>query len=586
MESASINNRILIHDQISGKWLRFSKPDQIITTKTISEIQEKLSQIEHFTQIEGYHAAGFISYEAARAFDHSFKTHTSNLFPLLWFGLYKKPETVMSLDKLQPDNQKYLIDWQASLDRSEYDRALTQIHRYIEIGDTYQVNFTYRLFSDFNADPYSLFFQMIQAQKPRYGAYIDTNEFAVCCASPELFFQLNNNQIISRPMKGTAPRGRTLEEDEQIAQKLKGSAKNRAENLMVVDMIRNDLGKIADIGSVTVNELFTLERYPTLWQLVSSVHAHANADFKGIINALFPCASITGPPKPRTMEIIHELESTPRNIYTGTIGFLAPGRKAQFNVAIRTVLVDKIEKRAEFGIGGGIVWDSTANDEYEECLTKALMISEVRPSFSLLETILWEPKEGYFLLNEHLQRLENSANYFDIKLNLEEINSKLFEFDKLNHEESTVIRLLIDQAGQITIEQIEFPSNHKKRYSILKFARRPIDKMDTWLYHKTDYRKVYQNALSSVTGCDDVVLWNEDGEITETTRANIVILKDEKYFTPPVTSGLLAGTFRSWLIEKDNIMEETISKKMLENAEEIYIINSVRKWQKCTLSKD
>jgi para-aminobenzoate synthetase/4-amino-4-deoxychorismate lyase len=586
MESGSINNRILIYDQISGKWLRFSDPDQIITTKTLSEIQEKLTQIEYLTQDEGYHAAGFISYEAARAFDHSFKTHTSNSFPLLWFGLYKKPETIMSPDKLQPENQKYLINWQASLDRSEYNRSLTQIHRYIEMGDTYQVNFTYRLFSDFSSDPYSLFFQMIQAQKPCYGAYIETDEFAVCCASPELFFQLNNNHIISRPMKGTAPRGRTFEEDEQIAQKLKGSVKNKAENLMVVDMVRNDLGKIAAIGSVKVNELFTLERYPTLWQMVSSVHAQTDADFKGIINALFPCASITGPPKSRTMEIIHELESTPRNIYTGTIGFLAPGRKAQFNVAIRTVLVDKIENSAEFGIGGGIVWDSTAKDEYEECLTKALMISEVRPSFSLLETILWEPKEGYFLLNEHLKRLENSASYFDIKLNLEEINSKLYKFDKLNYEESTVIRLLINQAGQIIIEQIEFPSNHKKRYTTLKFSRRPIDKSNIWLYHKTDYRKVYQHALSSVTGCDDVVLWNEDGEITETIRANIVIRKGEKYFTPPVTSGLLAGTFRSWLIEKGDIMEKTISKKVLENAKEIYIINSVRKWQKCTLTKD
>ena len=580
------NNRILIRDHSSGKWLSFSDPDQIITTRTLGELQEKLSQIEHLTQNEGYHAAGFISYEAARAFDHSLKTHTSDSFPLLWFGVYQNPETIVSLDKLQLDNQKHLIKWHPSVDRSEYDHALTQIHRYIEIGDTYQVNFTFRLFSDFIPDPYSLFFQMIQTQRPQYGAYIETAEFVVCCASPELFFQLDNNQIVSRPMKGTAPRGRTLEEDEQIAQKLKESAKNRAENLMVVDMVRNDLGKIATIGSVVVNELFSLERYPTLWQMVSSVQARTDADFKDIIKALFPCASITGPPKPRTMEIIHELESTSRNIYTGTIGFLAPGRKAQFNVAIRTVLVDKNKNRAEFGVGGGIVWDSLAQDEYEECLTKALLISKVRPSFSLLETILWEPKSGYFLLDKHLQRLENSANYFDIKLNLGEINIRLLELDKTQNEESTVIRLLIDQEGQITIEQINFPTNHKKRYLTLKFASFPVDSKDKWLYHKTDHRDIYQRASSSMTGCDDVIMWNADGEITETTRANIVVHIGGKYFTPPVTSGLLAGTYRSWLIENSKIIEKPISKKMLEGAKEIYTINSVRKWQKCTLLKE
>jgi para-aminobenzoate synthetase/4-amino-4-deoxychorismate lyase len=454
------------------------------------------------------------------------------------------------------------------------------------MGDTYQVNFTFRLFSDFNADPYSLFYQMIQAQKPEYGAYIETPEFAVCCASPELFFQLDNNQIISRPMKGTAPRGRTLEEDEQIAQKLKGSAKNMAENLMVVDMVRNDLGKIATIGSVMVKELFSLERYPTIWQMVSSVQALTDANFTDIINALFPCASITGPPKPRTMEIIRELEPTSRNIYTGTIGFIAPGRKAQFNVAIRTVLVDKNKNRAEFGVGSGIVWDSTAKDEYEECLTKALMISKVRPSFSLLETILWESKTGYFLIDRHLQRLEDSANYFDIKLNFEKINTRLHELNESQSEESAVIRLLIDQAGQITTEQIKFPSNHNKRSLILKFANYPVDRADIWLYHKTDHREVYQQASSSITGCDDVILWNTEGEITETTRANIVVRIDGKYYTPPVISGLLAGTYRSWLIENGKIIENPISKKMLEEAEEIFTINSVRKWQKCTLSKD
>jgi para-aminobenzoate synthetase / 4-amino-4-deoxychorismate lyase len=326
-----------------------------------------------------------------------------------------------------------------------------RIKDYLVRGHTYQVNHTFPLRASFTGDPWAFFLDLAAAQQGQYAAFIDTGPLAICSASPELFFRLDGDRLTARPMKGTAPRGRTLAEDESRIAELRRSEKNRAENLMIVDMIRNDLGRVAEIGSVAVPRLFEVERYPTLLQMTSTVTARTQASVAEILAHIFPCASITGAPKVRTMEIIRELEPQPRGIYTGAIGFIAPGRRAQFNVAIRTVLIDRERQQASYGVGSGLVWDSDAATEYAECVLKARVLTERRPSFQLLEALLWEPDSGYFLLAAHLERLANTAVYFQVPLDRPAIEAYLTEQARTLTEPGK-IRLRVALDGRFTVE--------------------------------------------------------------------------------------------------------------------------------------
>jgi para-aminobenzoate synthetase/4-amino-4-deoxychorismate lyase len=391
-------------------------------------------------------------------------------------------------------------------------------------------------------------------------------------------------------MKGTAARGGSTEGDRQQAMGLRQSIKDRAENVMVVDMIRNDIGRIAHIGSVQVPSLFETERYPTVWQMTSTVTAETSASWVDILRALFPCASITGAPKPRTMDIITKLEPSPRNLYTGTIGYLAPHRQAQFNVAIRTVLIDSRTHTAEYGVGSGIVWDSDSQKEYDECRVKMLILgdppsaqtSQRQPDFSLLETIRWTPHEGYFLMPYHLQRLQNSADYFSIPVQIDAIQHDLANLSQQLSHVLHKVRLLVDRDGHWRLESTPWirPTHSPVR---LRLATQAIDSSDPFLYHKTTNRQVYDDARSGCSDCDDVLLWNESGHVTESCIANLVVQIDRKQYTPPICCGLLAGTFRAWLLEQHTIEERVIPRDDLCRADRFYLINSVRGWQEATL---
>lgn len=570
-------NQIVIYDAQQKQWLRFTQPAYLVETHELAEVLTKLQLVNELVQHHKMYGVGFLSYEAAAAFDDVLVTHPSYDFPLLWFGLYQKPEVITL--PTSSTLQDYNLQWSPTITQEDYNQAIAQIKHYISCGDTYQVNYTMRLEADFIGDSWDYFLHLTQAQQANYCAYVDLADFTICSASPELFFSWDGQQIVTRPMKGTSARGYTSESDRAIAQWLHNSAKNRAENVMIVDMIRNDLAKIAELHSVNVSRLFDVEQYPTLWQMTSTVTAKTKASLTEIIAALFPCASITGAPKPRTMEIIRALETTPRKIYTGTIGFISPAQQAQFNVAIRTVLINKQANRAEYGVGGGIVWDSASISEYEECQIKARFLLNKVPDFSLLETILWNPDEGYFLLNYHLKRLKDSAVYFNFSVDISAIEKKLQEF-AFNLENSFYkIRLTINKTGKIKLEKEAFCEKKSKNFITLNIAQKPINLNNPFLYHKTTNRKIYQQIAQENPQADDVILWNERQEVTETCVANIVVKLKGKLLTPVVTSGLLAGTFRAALLENKQVEEAVIKLEDLVNCEAIYTINSIRKWQ-------
>ncbi|MEA3428974.1 MAG: chorismate-binding protein, partial [Thermodesulfobacteriota bacterium] len=319
--------------------------------------------------------------------------------------------------------------------------------------------------------------------------------------------------------------------------------------------------------------------YPTLWQMTSTVTAKTKAGLSEILTALFPPASITGAPKTRTMQIIAELETTPRQIYTGSIGFISPDRKMQFNVAIRTVLIDKIKGQAEYGVGGGIVWDSTETIEFEECQTKAKILTERLPDFSLLETILWTPENGYYLLQQHLARLKDSAVYFSFSADIDAIRDKLFSLTSAFPFTAHKVRLLVTKDGGVTCKPEVLQHSTAAYIQRVCLAKSPIDSSNLFLYHKTTNRCVYDQALAACPGYDDVILWNEKGEVTESCIANIVVELDGELYTPPVQCGLLAGTFRDWLIKQNKVREKVIKLKDFARSPHIYLINSVRKDQ-------
>jgi len=578
-------NSIVIHDAQQQRWLQFQHPLAVFTASTLSEVMPLLETVQQRVEQQGCYAAGFFSYEAAPAFDCSLNVQPHGRFPLAWFGLYSHPQT-MTLPAA-PAPESLLLNWTPSISQQRYHEAIQTIKGLIAQGQTYQVNYSFRLRAAFNYDAWAYFLQLIQAQEGCYGAYINLEDWAICCASPELFFdwgdtrfaQASQRTITCRPMKGTAPRGLTVESDRHHATALRQSAKNQAENLMIVDMVRNDLGRIAEIGSVRVNQLFDVEQYPTLWQMTSPVQCTTDANLVEIFRALFPCASITGAPKPSTMQIITDLEDSPRQIYTGTIGFITPERTAQFNVAIRTVLVDKIAQTAEYGVGGGIVWDSVADAEYEECCTKAKILTQRRSPFSLLESMLWNPDHGYFLLDLHLQRLQDSAAYFAYLLPLDQIKTRLEAIAYRLPPQPHKVRLQVSRHGNIVVEANQIANPSRSLPLQIGIAQTPIDSSNVFLYHKTTYRPMYDQARQQYPDLDEVLLWNERGELTEFCAANLVVEQNGQWYTPPVECGLLGGTFRQWLLQQGTVQERVLLQSDLEHCSRIFLVNSVRQMQ-------
>jgi para-aminobenzoate synthetase / 4-amino-4-deoxychorismate lyase len=567
--------RVVVYDAASNRWADFRRPVEILCTTRLEDVLPMLGYIDAQVAGGNIHAAGFLAYEASPAFDAALSAFPAGNFPLLWFGLFRDLEFIRSPETTVPDDPP--LSWSPTISKAGYQAAIHRIREHIREGETYQTNYSFRLTTAAPVDAWGYFARMIRDQGAGFGAFVDTGRWVICSASPELFFLLDGNRLVSKPMKGTTPRACLPDDDRRQAQVLRESPKNRAENLMIVDMVRNDMGRIAKSGTVEPVGLFEVERYPTLWQMTSTVACRTDSPFPEIVGSLFPAASITGAPKVRTMEIIHDLESTPRRIYTGTIGFLSPGRRAQFNVAIRTLLIDAELQTGEYGIGSGIVWDSEGQSEFAECLLKAAIVTRQRPDFSLLETMLWTPRGGYFLLDRHLERVMESAAYFGRACDRERVVSHLESIARRFPPHSQRIRLLLPGSAEPHTENTTLTEEAPHRIGL---AGEPIDSNDVFLYHKTTHRAVYDRALNETPGYDDVLLWNERGEITESTRANVVVEMDGELFTPPVRSGLLPGVYRAHLLAQGTIRESVVRKKDLARCSRIFLINSVRRmWE-------
>ncbi len=553
-----------------GSWWRLERPVGGVCARQPGDVLPALEAVER-AAAQGLHAAGFICYEAAPAMDAALRTAPPGDWPLAWFAFF---EQALPWEPPPPaGGTPPAAVWTPDTDAAAYARALARIRGYLQGGATYQVNYTFRLRKAWE-DPDALFARLFAAQEARYAALLDAGRWAVCSASPELFFALDGERLVSRPMKGTAPRGRWSAEDDARGRDLQASLKNRAENVMIVDMIRNDMGRVARAGSVRAEPLFTLERYPTVWQLTSTVEARTGAGLADLMRALFPCASITGAPKVETMRIIRELERSPRGVYTGAVGYWGPGRRGLFNVPIRTVALDRAAGTAEYGVGGGVVWDSVDQAEYEECRTKAAVLGYRRPAFELLETLAWEPGQGYLFEEEHAARMQASAAYFGFAWRREDWRAVLEGAAARFGAVPMRMRVTGARDGRLAAEAA--PLETRPVPWRVALAAAPVDAGDRFLYHKTTHRDVYERARAARPDADDVLLWNAQGELTESCIANVLVERGGGWVTPPLACGLLPGIGRARLLREGRVREAVVGIDALRPGTHLELVNSVR----------
>lgn len=574
----------------------FTDPVRIVVASDYPDVLPALQSVEEGVS-DGLYAAGFISYEAGYAFESQLPKDVLPKVPLVWMGLYKRPARfdqsarTVAWNGSRPGRRNTTMSerseappvvLQPQVTQEHHAATVERIQRYITDGDTYQVNYTFPISVNHPGSPAEWYDALRRSQRVPYAAFINTGSHYVLSVSPELFFSRSGSRLILKPMKGTAPRGRTEEEDKQQRKWLEQSEKNRAENLMIVDLLRNDAGRIALPGSVRVRKYFEIERFETLFQATSTIEARLRrgVGVPQLFQALFPSGSVTGAPKIRTMQIIRELEAGPRGVYTGSIGFIAPDHSAVFNVAIRTAVIDKANRQAVVGVGSGVVHDSELFGEYDECLLKARFLTERQGSFQLIETILWKPGRGWSLLSLHLYRLRSSARYFGFEYNAALVRKKLtaFALGLARKQRPARVRLLLNRDGTLTLEGRalkELPTE-----PLIRLARTRTDSRDRFLFHKTTRRELYESeyADSLEKGYSDTIFQNEKDEITEGTRTNIVIRSGQKWYTPPLDSGLLPGTYRAHLLasRRVRVVEKVLYPDDLAAADEVFLCNALR----------
>lgn len=551
----------------------YRRPARVVSADNPETLARALAEIDQHVEAGG-EAAGYLSYEAGYALEpklHPLLRDRSH--PLCWFGLYDTP---FALDKLSfsPGDSEELVRRSApTITRGQYDEALGAIHNWISAGDVYQINFTYRESFESNTDPWRLFTSLCHRHPVPYAAFVNAGGEQIVSLSPELFFNIRGRDIVAKPMKGTADRGLTLEDDVRRAEALRLSEKNRAENVMIVDLMRNDLGRICSTGSVKTTRLFEVERFPSVWQMTSTIEGRLREECtpSSVIRALFPSGSVTGAPKIRAMELIAALETTQRGIYTGAIGYFAP-TQAQFNVAIRTAVLRGNE--GLLGVGGGITYDSSSTEEWKESQSKAAFLTQDAPDFKIIETMRWDGE--YSLLEEHLKRMRGSAEYFGFRFEDQKTRKTLDELALRFGSRPHRVRLLLAPDGSLELDssEIDFVP-----FGQVQLAAQMALSSDRFLYHKTTRRKIYNEELAAARAaqCDDALFFNERGELTEGAIHNVFVVNGALWRTPAIACGLLPGTYRASILKnRRNAREDVLTLDDLVRADAIYLCNSVR----------
>ena len=586
--SVLLENNLVTQKQATTYF--YENPTKLITVYSPAELEQGFASIEKAVT-EGFHVAGWMSYEAGLCLEQKLLELVPEKldFPLLKMGVFNDRHVLAAEDterywnEFENSESFSLNNFALKQNRQDYDQALAKIKNYLEAGDIYQVNYTQKAGFDVKGSSKAFYAALRVAQPVEYAAYIESDDLQILSLSPELLIKKVDEELTVKPMKGTCKRGRTLAEDTQQSEKLLATEKERAENLMIVDLLRNDLSRLAKNGTVKVEKLFEVEKYRTLFAMTSTIKAKIdkNKSIIDIIKAVFPCGSVTGAPKIRAQQIINELENQQRGIYTGAIGYFTPSGDMCLNVPIRTISIDS-KGRGELGIGGGIVADSNVDNEYEESLLKAQFVTKNHPKFELVESIFWSLDNNFNYLDLHLKRLQNSANYFNFEFNKENIIQSLKNHTDLldpTHAQKYKIRLLLDINGKINISSETINPNNHNGTVVLSSTNTNSDNL--FFFHKTTIRDFYEQELQKhekESACFDVIFTNQRGELTEGSRTNLFIKKNGVLYTPPIECGLLAGIFRQRLLDDESIhtVEKILFAEDLYSADQLYLCNSIR----------
>lgn len=539
-----------------------------LKTKDIKEVKPLLDELEAY-QNEGYYAVGYVSYEAAPAFETKFQVIDGPLMSeyLLYFTVHETVQTEPI--PLTYDPITLPKSWQELTTAEEYKAAIEHIHHHIRQGDTYQFNYTVQLQQNLTADPFAIYNRLVVEQNAHYNAFIQHDDVSIISISPELFFKKDGDKLTTRPMKGTTNRGLTTETDLAQARWLAQDQKNRSENMMIVDLLRNDMNRISKIGSEDVKSLCQVEQYSTVWQMTSTIETQLlpNSRLSDVFQALFPCGSITGAPKIATMEIIKKVEKQPRGVYCGAIGILVPQGPSIFNVAIRTLQMEGT--KAIYGVGGGITWDSNWEAEYEETKQKAAVLYRQNPKFDLIST--GRIHQGKLLfLEEHIKRLQESSRYFDYPFNAEKAHNQATALcQSLDLDTDYRLKMSLKKDGELKFEHSQL-TNLSDDFCQARLVeqRHPLD--SPYTFFKTSYRPHLSIELH------EQIYYNHEGQLLETSIGNIVLKIEDQLYTPPVHLGLLNGIYRQSLIAENKLKEKVLTVKDLKQAQAIYGCNAVR----------
>ena len=553
----------------------YRDPVRVIEGWTAAEVPPALDTLRQ-GRAEGLHAAGFLSYEAGAAFEPAAGPLDTAQQPLLWFGLFERWEE-LEADRLLPDPAgAWIAAPQPRIAPEQYQAQFADIIDLIRAGDLYQANLSFRADARFRGDPLSLYAQLRRRASAGWCALVDTGRDTILSFSPELFFRLDGDRLACRPMKGTARRADTPDQDRRVAAALAADEKQRAENLMIVDLMRNDLARVAAPGSVDVPALFRVESFPTVHQMVSDVTATLapGKDALDVVAALFPCGSITGAPKVRAMQALAQVErqaecDSPRGIYTGAIGRLDAEGDASFNVAIRTLLIRNGEDHATLGLGGGIVADSDGRAEWDEALAKGAFVA-TPPAFDLIETMAFDPDMGLGLLERHLARMKESAEAlgftFDRHAARNELQAATFRL-----RGAARVRLLLAPSGAVAVEVAPLPASPPRIAVVI--VPLPVAPADLRLHHKTSDRAFY-DAARRAAGTNEVVFARPDGRLTEGSFTSLFVERDGVLLTPPLSDGLLPGVLRAELIDTGRAREAALTRDDLTDG--FFVGNALR----------